>query len=116
MFLRLFVPYALTSFAVGAALALAVWLVRPPPESRPWLLGLIGAGTLASLAGVLLVSGRLSGQIGRRLGDLSCSLEQMRAGVPDPRVFPTGDDEIAQLGQQFNRMSEALTDRIAELE
>jgi NarL family two-component system sensor histidine kinase LiaS len=67
----------------------------------------------------LLVSGLMGGWLGRffgrKLDDLGTTSAAFAAGDLTRRVHVTGDDEIAQLGHQFNQMADTIARQIGEL-
>jgi signal transduction histidine kinase len=77
---------------------------------RAFLLAGLGATLLALLAG-LLVSRSLS----RPLSSLAAAASQMSVGDLAVRAPVQGDDEIGQLGRQFNQMAQRLEASFAEL-
>jgi signal transduction histidine kinase len=77
---------------------------------RAFLLAGLGATLLALLAG-LLVSRSLS----RPLSSLAAAASQMSVGDLSVRAPVQGNDEIGQLGRQFNQMAQRLEASFAEL-
>ncbi len=77
---------------------------------RAFVLAGIGAALLALLAG-LLVSRSLS----RPLTSLAAAAGQMSSGDLSVRAPVQGNDEIGQLGRQFNQMARRLEASFAEL-
>ena len=68
---------------------------------------LVIAGIVAGVIGivlVLLLSRRFLGSI----GDLTAAARRLGGGDPSSRVAVRGNDEIAELGQAFNNMADAL--------
>ena len=61
---------------------------------------------------VLLLSGVLSRALTRKIGALLTAIRQVREGAYSHRAEIRGGDEIAQLGQEFN----SLTDRLQKTE
>ena len=82
---------------------------------RRLFLGLAGVAVLGVLAAAALqlpLARRLTGG----LQSLSEAAERMRGGDFVVRSRPTGRDEIARVGEAFERMSQALAQRVAALE
>ncbi len=77
---------------------------------RAFLVAGLGATLLALLAG-LLVSRSLS----RPLSSLAAAAGQMSSGDLSVRAPVQGNDEIGQLGRQFNQMAQRLERSFAEL-
>lgn len=84
----------------SAALAFADW--------RPFLasLGLAGAGGAALAA---LLSYLLARRLTRPIAELSQATRRVARGDPGVEVSVHGDDELAELGDSFNRMSTELS-------
>jgi two-component system phosphate regulon sensor histidine kinase PhoR len=116
MFRRLFSAFGLVVGAAFAGLGLAVALGVPAPEARVRALLLTAAGAAAGLVAVLGVSAALSRRCGRALHDLAEAAERLGRGEPGKHVFTLGRDEIGTLVRAFNRMSDRLSTRIAQLE
>ena len=66
----------------------------------------LGAAGAAFLVAALML---------RPLGRLSEAARRMAAGELDQRVEPAGDDEIGQLGRDFNAMAQRLEAQVEEL-
>jgi two-component system sensor histidine kinase BaeS len=80
---------------------------QPPPPPRisvaPALL-VAGLVTLVALTAALLISTRVL----RPISALAAASQRIGDGALDERVPVQGDDELARLGQAFNRMAESL--------
>ncbi len=115
MFRRLATTFGLLVALLLMALALGIVQAVEAEDVRLRLLLLLaGAGALAVL-GVLALSAAHSRQVLWRLGNLTEAVEKMGAGAGS-RIFSTDRDELSLLGQTFNRASERLATRIAQLE
>ncbi len=99
-------------YAVRAAQNGRVVLVRPAAvafaEWRPFLGSLVLAG-LGGAALAALLSYLLARRLIRPITALSEATGRVAAGEPGVTVAVDGDDELAELGQAFNRMSTDLT-------
>ena len=73
------------------------------PMIPPW-----ATATLGTVAIAVCITFALSGRILRPVSDLTQAAVRMRDGDLDVRVRPSGDGEIARLGQAFNAMAERL--------
>lgn len=74
----------------------------------------IGLGAMALIAGFGVAAWQAR-SVTRPLGDLVRGAHSIAAGNLDNRITTHGADEVAQLGETFNRMAEALEARIEEL-
>jgi signal transduction histidine kinase len=74
----------------------------------------VGLGAVALVAGFGVAAWQAR-SVTRPLGDLVRGAGNIAAGNLDNRIATHGADEVAQLGQAFNRMADALKQRIAEL-
>lgn len=70
--------------------------------------GLAALGGLATLAASVMLALGMRRMVGPRLAALSGAVEAMGAGHAGIRVTPAGGDELAVLGEQFNRMAEGI--------
>ena len=68
---------------------------------------LIIAGIVAGVIGIVLVL-LLSRRVLGSIGDLTAAARRLGGGDPSSRVAVHGNDEIAELGQAFNNMADAL--------
>ena len=88
-----------------------------PPDAEPSLSrladavrkSLILAGVIGGAVGILLVL-LLSRRVLRSVGNLTSAARSLGAGDLSSRAHVTGHDEIAELGQAFNSMADALED------
>jgi two-component system phosphate regulon sensor histidine kinase PhoR len=115
MFRRLFPLFGLLSLAPLAGLALVVALSVDRPDLRGWLLALVGAAAGLALLAVFGVSAWVARHFSRPLRELADAAERLGAGGAG-NVFAAGGGEVGRLGRAFNRMSERLATRIAQLE
>src|SRR5947207_2396736 len=115
MFRRLAITFGLLVALSLLGLALGIVTLVGPGEERQSLLVLLGAAGALALFGVVLLSAALSRRINRPLRDLSHAIEQMGSGGSRSRAF-SADKELSRLDQTFNRASERLETRIAQLE
>jgi signal transduction histidine kinase len=74
----------------------------------------VGLGAVALAAGFGVAAWQAR-SVTRPLGELVQGARNIAAGNLDNRIATHGADEIAQLGEAFNRMAEALGQRIEEL-
>ena len=74
------------------------------------LAGIAGAGAIA--AAVVLLSILLSQMLTRKISTLLTAIRKVRAGAYEHRTHISGRDEIAQIGEEFN----SLTDRLQTTE
>lgn len=116
MFRRLFATYSLLVLVLLTGLALLVVLVVQDEGDRMRVLVLVCVTIVLALIGLAALSARVAWQITRPLEELGEAVERMAAGSPRARVFSNERGEFRLLGQTFNRMSEHLGTRIAQLE
>src|SRR5579871_2862212 len=116
MFRRFFSTLVLSHLAILAGLALFLSLVTQDAETRLRIVLLIGgaAGLVVPLS--MLLSARLVRHMRRPLRALTGAADKLGEGNGGQRVFSEAADEIGELVQSFNRMSEHLDARIARLE
>ncbi|HFQ93053.1 MAG TPA: sensor histidine kinase, partial [Anaerolineae bacterium] len=95
---------------------------RFPDDSRFLLTDAARAGLLAVLGAALvavivsgLAGGWLARQFSRRLNALSQASAAFAAGDLNQRITLQGNDEITQLGAQFNRMAAQISRQMEEL-
>ena len=81
-------------------------------ENRLLVVALLLAFLMLALASTVFVSRALNAQIGQFLE----AARRLAGGRFDDRVPVAGDDEFAQLGREFNRMSGQLEAKIEEVE
>ncbi len=81
-------------------------------RNRRLAFALLGGFLLLAFAGALVVSRQLQGQIGRFLA----AAKRVGGGDFSTAVPTEGNDEFAQLGDEFNKMSHELEQRIGELD
>jgi two-component system phosphate regulon sensor histidine kinase PhoR len=116
MFRRLFALFALLHLLILVVLSLAGFLMLPGGEVRQHFLVLL---LILAVAG-LLVAGLLALSLTRRMGatlrDLSEALDRLGSGETSRHVFAPGRDELAEVSRAYNRMSDRLVTRIAQLE
>lgn len=115
MFWRLFLPYSVLLWSVLAVLALALLILVDRAEARLPFVILLSVAAAATIAGAVL-SARLASRLSRPLRELIEMADRISTGPCGQRVFLAGTDELGQLGQTFNRLSERLAVRIAQLE
>ncbi len=112
MFRRLLAAFALLA-VVSVGGAVAVVLLSSSPVRA--LLGLAAVLVLSlALAGWLSAS--LAWHFAQPLNELISAVEKMAEGADQARVYPPDRDEVSLLGQTFNRISDHLALRIADLE
>jgi two-component system phosphate regulon sensor histidine kinase PhoR len=116
MFHRFFSTLLLSHLAILAGLALIVSLVTWGAETQLRIVLLIGGAAVLSFLVNILLSARLARQLGRPLRALTGAADKLGEGNGGQLVFTEADDEIGDLVQSFNRMSEQLDARIARLE
>jgi two-component system phosphate regulon sensor histidine kinase PhoR len=115
MYRRLLGSFALVCLGTLAGAIAVVYLCLDALSRGPVLLGL----TVVALLGIacsFLLAYILSSRVVRPVIDLITAVDNMGKGMAKPRVYPTDQDEVSLLGETFNRMSERLGKRIAELE
>ena len=81
---------------------------------RALIFGLLGV-TLIAIIVSLIVGRWLARNFSRRLEDLSAAATELANGRLQERVQLEGDDEIAQLGTQFNQMASQLEKQVHQL-
>jgi two-component system phosphate regulon sensor histidine kinase PhoR len=86
------------------------------PEVRTRTLLLLLPTACLGLTAVLVVAIRFSHHFGQPLRDLTEAAERMAQGGGAKRVFAADHDEVGRLAQAFNRLSDRLATRIAQLE
>ncbi|MEM7116961.1 MAG: sensor histidine kinase, partial [Chloroflexota bacterium] len=101
------------------------WIYYQSGNTQPGLFsseqavrGLVGAllgVTLIAILTSLLVGRWLAGTFSRRLENLSAAATELANGRLQERVQLEGDDEIAQLGTQFNQMASQLEKQVHQL-
>jgi two-component system phosphate regulon sensor histidine kinase PhoR len=116
MFRRLFALFALLHMLILVVLSVAGALMLPQGEVRFHFLLLLSVLALVGLlvAGLLALS--LSRRMGATLRDLSDALDRLGSGESTRHVFAPGRDELAAVSRAYNRMSDRLVTRIAQLE
>jgi two-component system phosphate regulon sensor histidine kinase PhoR len=116
MFYRLFIPVCLVLWSVLAGLALGLWHVADADGARGRiLLGLVLAG-LAISVGVAVICAHGARRLGSGLNKLAEVTERVSRDPSGQHVLLDGSDELAQLGQAFNRLSDRLAVRVSQLE
>ncbi len=105
----------LALLGVGSA-TLAVRLRVSLPEERAALSSWLAATIFIVLLTTLVLSAWIANRMIQPLRDLQRATEGVGEEAAGQRVFPEHQDEVGQLGEAFNRMSERLADRIAQLE
>jgi two-component system phosphate regulon sensor histidine kinase PhoR len=116
MFRRLFSAFAFLLLAPLIAVGLAVALTVPPAAGRDRVLGFVAAAAGLGVAAAGLAAGWAARRFCRPLRDLSEAADRLGRGEFEPHVFAPGRDALARLGRDFNRMSDRLAARIAQLE
>ncbi|MBX2800489.1 MAG: HAMP domain-containing protein [Myxococcales bacterium] len=109
----------LAAFAPAASLPWGVWVEVPEavavaPLRAWWLQGLAGAGLLALTATIAAMW--VVGRFVEPVHDVVDAAKRIASGQLGERVPVRGDDEIAELAQEFNRMGEALQSSYEELD
>ncbi|MFO0846579.1 MAG: HAMP domain-containing protein, partial [Gemmataceae bacterium] len=112
MFRRLLLCFGLLVVALVAALAWAVSAHVEPGEARRRLLSYLALFGLCGALFVVLFSLALTRRFRRPLRELAEAVSRVGTGGVGPRVA----DEAGELAESFNRASEALTARLAQLE
>jgi two-component system, OmpR family, phosphate regulon sensor histidine kinase PhoR len=116
MFSRLFVPFTLVLWSVLLVLALLLTSLVDNHEVRLRIGLLFGLTAVAGTVAVAALAGSLARRLTRPVRELIEVAERISDGAVGQRVFLGGSDEVGQLGQMFNRLSERLAIRIAQLE
>lgn len=116
MFRRFFSTLVLSYLAILAGLALIISLTTRDAETRLQNVLLIGVAAAVAVPVSLLLSARLVRKLGRPLRALIAAADKLGDGNGGQRVYTDRRDEIGELVQAFNRMSEQLDGRIARLE
>jgi two-component system phosphate regulon sensor histidine kinase PhoR len=116
MFRRLYPPFLVLLVLVGCGLAWGVAAEADEPQLRRRLLAWVAAGTASAALGVAVLSRRAADRLNAELDDLLHAAERMGDDSRPPRVPVLAHDEVATLGRVFNRTSDRLAARIAELE
>jgi two-component system, OmpR family, phosphate regulon sensor histidine kinase PhoR len=116
MFWRLFLP--ITALVLGplALVGAAVVLHVEEPELAHTLLGLVAAAAAGGLAWAALFSSYFARRLTNPVRDLTQAARRLGQGDELPHVTLDAVGEVAVLGQTFNRMSDRLAERIAQLE
>ena len=114
MFRRLLTGFALLLAALALGLSAAVWSFVDDTALRRQLLQVVILSSVVCSALVLLLCEWWNRQFRRSLRELTRAVENI--GTSNARVFLTPNDELGVLGKTFNRISERLTSRIAQLE
>jgi two-component system phosphate regulon sensor histidine kinase PhoR len=116
MFWRLFLILTLLQWTILAMLGLALGQAVDLPEGRAetWTL-IFEAGVLLTVASAA-VCGIVTYRLRRSLRELTLVAERIGTGPAGQHVFLNAAGEVGQLGRTFNRSSEQLADRIAQLE
>ena len=99
------------------------WIYYRFPDDSRFLLSDAARNALLTVLGAALIAVIVSGAVGgllarqfsRRLNALSQASAAFAAGDLDRRVPLQGDDEITQLGAQFNRMAGQISRQMEEL-
>ncbi|MCB9791933.1 MAG: PAS domain-containing protein [Alphaproteobacteria bacterium] len=110
---------AFAAFAPARALPWGVWVEVPASRAAAplstWLSQVLGLA-----AGLILVAGGLAALLVRRLvaplGDMARAARGIAEGRYGDAVPVSGDDEVAELAQEFNQMSAALAESYARLD
>jgi two-component system phosphate regulon sensor histidine kinase PhoR len=116
MFRRLFFAFAFLLLAPLTAVGLAAVLIVPAGAGRDRVLLVVVAVAGLGVAAAGAAAAWAARRFGRPLRDLSEAADRLGHDEPSPHVFAPGRDEIACLGRAFNRMSDRLAARIAQLE
>ena len=116
MFRRQFLPFFSLVVLLGCALAVAVSAEVEDPALRRRLLVFVAALTSSCSFVVAVLSRRASWRLGQQLQDLTDAAEHLGEAGTVTRVPVAVHDVAAPLGRAFNRTSDRLAARIAELE
>jgi two-component system phosphate regulon sensor histidine kinase PhoR len=116
MFRRLFALFALLHMLILVVLGVTGVLMLPEGEIqlRFFVVLLVLAVVGLFVAGLLALA--VSRQIGATLHNLSDALDRLGSGETTRHVFASGRDELAAVSRAYNRMSDRLVTRIAQLE
>ena len=109
----------LAAYSPSNALPWGVWVEVPRAQAagplQSWLVRtLLQAGLIGAVA--VLVGLALSRRLSRPLAEVVEGVRGMAAGEYGRSVPVQGPEEVATLGREFNRMSEALAQSVAELD
>ncbi len=116
MFRRLWLCFSLVTLTVVLSLAGTIFiLVEDEPLRYQLWLYLSLFGLFGILIG-MIISGILSQQFRRPVRELVDAVSRVGVGGVGPRVGAAYDAEVEVLTESFNKVSEALTTRIARLE
>ncbi|HEY7156270.1 MAG TPA: ATP-binding protein [Gemmataceae bacterium] len=116
MFRRLFASFTLLMLAIFAAMALVIAAAVQDADMRRRGLTLIGGAAGVAVLGGSILSARLIRRWRRPLQALIGVADKLSEGAGGQHVFTYSRDEIGELVGAFNRMSERLDARIAQLE
>jgi len=116
MFRRVVIQFSLVLWLVLGGIGLALSSLLDSSAQRLPLLLVLGAAGLVGTLAIVACSAALAGRYTRPVRDLIEVAERISVGPTGQRVFLSGTDELGQLGQTFNRLSERLAIRIAQLE
>ncbi len=116
MFRRVLFQFGLLLWLVLGGVGLVLSSLQDSSAQRQTLLLVLGAAGLVGTLAIAACTATLAGRYSRPVRDLIEVAERISAGPTGQRVFVSGSDELARLGQTFNRLSERLAIRIAQLE
>jgi len=116
MFNRLFLTFSLLLWSVLGVLALILTSQVDNTDARLRLILLFLLTAVAGTAAVAGIAAAFTRRLRRPLRELIDVAELIADGAIGQRVFLRGGDEVGRLGQMFNRLSERLAIRIAQLE
>jgi two-component system phosphate regulon sensor histidine kinase PhoR len=114
MFRRLLAGFGFLLATLVLALVAAVGSLVEQQPLRLQLIVAVGASALVFAAATVLLCSWWNRQLKRSLRELTRGVEIIGAG--NARVFLAANDELGLLGKTFNRISERLSARIAQLE
>jgi two-component system phosphate regulon sensor histidine kinase PhoR len=116
MFRRLFASFTLLMLAIFVAMAIVIAAAVQDADLRCRGLTLIGGAAVVAVLGGLILSARLIRRWRRPLQALIGVADKLSEGAGGQHVFTYSRDEIGELVRAFNRMSERLDARIAQME
>jgi two-component system phosphate regulon sensor histidine kinase PhoR len=116
MLRRFFSTLVLSHLVILAGLALIASLTTRDAETRLQIVLLIGGAATVAIPLCLFLSARMARHFSRPLRSLIGAADKLGDGNGGQRVYSDRQDEVGELVQSFNRMSEQLDARIARLE
>lgn len=116
MFLRLFPPLVLILLVVFAGLGAVRFLETEDSGQRGRVLLQVGIAAVIGVGLAALVCLWVARGVGQPIDELIRNAARMEAHNLEQRVFIDSPPELAQLGQEFNRLNTRLAARIGQLE